>query len=59
MAQAYINGGPEKGNLSMGEFDRAAETINNEADAFKNESQVDVQRDINQRDINTINNSMK
>jgi len=35
MAKAYIDGGPDKGNLSMDEFDGNAEAINSEIDAFK------------------------
>lgn len=35
MAKAYIDGGPEKGNLSMEEFDTTAEKINSEVDKFK------------------------
>jgi len=35
MAKAYIDGGPEKGNLTMEEFDGTAERINNEVDSFK------------------------
>ena len=35
MAKAYIDGGPEKGNLTMEEFDGTAEKINNEVDSFK------------------------
>lgn len=34
MAQAYIDGGPEKGNLSMEEFDSTSEKINEEVDKF-------------------------
>ena len=34
MAKAYIDGGPEKGNLSMEEFDGTAESINSEVDNF-------------------------
>ncbi|AWK52114.1 methyl-accepting chemotaxis protein [Clostridium beijerinckii] len=35
MARAYIDGGPDKGNLSMEEFDSTAEVINSEVDNFK------------------------
>lgn len=35
MARAYIDGGPDKGNLSMEEFDSTAEAINSEVDNFK------------------------
>lgn len=35
MARAYIDGGPDKGNLSMEEFDSTAEIINSEVDKFK------------------------
>lgn len=35
MAKAYIDGGPDKGNLYMEEFDSTAEVINSEVDNFK------------------------
>ena len=35
MAKAYVDGGPESGNLYMEEFDSTAEAINNEVDNFK------------------------
>jgi methyl-accepting chemotaxis protein len=35
MAKAYIDGGPDKGNLYMEEFDSTAEAINSEVDNFK------------------------
>ncbi|WP_224037856.1 methyl-accepting chemotaxis protein [Clostridium gelidum] len=35
MATAYIDGGPEKGNVSMEKFDSTAEEINSEVDNFK------------------------
>ena len=35
MAKAYIDGGPDKGNLSMEKFDSTAEAINSEVDNFK------------------------
>lgn len=53
MAQAYIEGGPEKGNSLMGEFDRTAEKISKNVEAFKNQSQAEVQKD-----IGTINYSI-
>ncbi|QHI72214.1 hypothetical protein [Aminipila terrae] len=34
MANAYITGGTEAGNASMGEFDQAATKINQEVDSF-------------------------
>ncbi|PRR70809.1 methyl-accepting chemotaxis protein [Clostridium thermopalmarium] len=38
MAKDYIEGGPEKGNLTMLQFDKEAEKINESVDAFKNEA---------------------
>lgn len=35
MAKAYIEGGPDKGNLTMEEFDITADAINDEVDKFK------------------------
>lgn len=35
MAKAYVDSGPESGNLYMEEFDGTAEVINNEVDSFK------------------------
>lgn len=35
MAKAYVDGGPDSGNLYMEEFDSTAEDINNEVDSFK------------------------
>ena len=35
MAKAYVDGGPESGNLYMEEFDSTAEAINNEVDNFR------------------------
>lgn len=35
MARAYIDEGPDKGNISMEEFDGTAEAINDEVDNFK------------------------
>ena len=43
MANAYIDGGPEKGNLTMEEFDGTAERINNEVDSFKTLSSENVE----------------
>jgi len=48
MAKAYIEGGPDKGNLSMGEFDSTAEVINEHVETFKSGSQEDIQKDIEQ-----------
>ena len=57
MAQAYIDGGPEKGNLSMEEFDSTAEKINEEVDKFNEEASKNIEDSINsiENDIrNTI-----
>ncbi|MDQ7074721.1 MAG: HAMP domain-containing methyl-accepting chemotaxis protein [Gammaproteobacteria bacterium] len=37
MAHAYINGGPEAGNLIMSEFDRVAETLSEQVDLLLKE----------------------
>jgi methyl-accepting chemotaxis protein len=47
MAQAYIDGGPEKGNLSMEEFDSTAEKINDEVDKFNEEAAKNIEISIN------------
>ncbi|AGF55534.1 methyl-accepting chemotaxis protein [Clostridium saccharoperbutylacetonicum] len=47
MAQAYIDGGPEKGNLSMEEFDSTAEKINDEVDKFNEETAKNIEISIN------------
>ncbi|WP_160688126.1 methyl-accepting chemotaxis protein [Clostridium sp. C2-6-12] len=57
MAQAYIDGGPEKGNLSMDEFDSTAEKINEEVDKFNEVASKNIETSINsiENDIrNTI-----
>lgn len=57
MAQAYIDGGPEKGNLSMEEFDSTAEKINIEVDKFKEVASKNIETSISniENDIrNTI-----
>lgn len=57
MAQAYIDGGPEKGNLSMDEFDSTAEKINEEVDKFNETASKNIETSINsiENDIrNTI-----
>lgn len=57
MAQAYIDGGPEKGNLSMEEFDSTAEKINEEVDKFNEAASKNIETSINsiENDIrNTI-----
>lgn len=46
MAQAYIDGGPEKGNLSMEEFDSTAEKINSEVDKFNELSSKNIETSI-------------
>lgn len=43
MAQAYIEGGPEKGNLLMEDFDSTAITINENVDKFKSDADEHVQ----------------
>lgn len=47
MAQAYIDGGPEKGNLSMEEFDTTAEKINGEVDKFNELANKNIETSIN------------
>ncbi|MFT8349592.1 methyl-accepting chemotaxis protein [Clostridium saccharoperbutylacetonicum] len=57
MAQAYIDGGPEKGNLSMEEFDSTAEKINEDVDKFNEVASKNIEISINsiENDIrNTI-----
>ena len=46
MAKAYIDGGPDKGNQIMGEFDKTAEKINSEVDLFKNNSRKNIESTI-------------
>ncbi len=46
MAQAYIDGGPEKGNLSMEEFDTTAEKINSEVDKFNEQADKSIETSI-------------
>lgn len=46
MAQAYIDGGPEKGNLSMEEFDTTAEKINGEVDKFNEQADKSIETSI-------------
>lgn len=55
MAQAYIDGGPEKGNLSMEEFDSTAEKINEEVDKFKEAASKNIEISISsiENDIRT------
>lgn len=43
MAQAYIDGGPEKGNLSMEEFDTTADKINSEVDKFNEQASKSIE----------------
>jgi methyl-accepting chemotaxis protein len=47
MAQAYIDGGPSQGNLTMEEFDQSASDINNDVDKFIIRADKDVQNTIN------------
>ncbi|QGG46442.1 methyl-accepting chemotaxis protein [Heliorestis convoluta] len=46
MAQAYIDGGPEKGNLFMEEFDTVALEINDKVDLFKADIDVEVEKNV-------------
>lgn len=46
MAQAYIEGGPDEGNLMMGEFDSTAKAINDNVDNFKTASSEHIQYSI-------------
>lgn len=46
MAQAYIEGGPDKGNLLMEEFDSTAIAINDNVDTFKTASTENIQYSI-------------
>ncbi|KGK88284.1 methyl-accepting chemotaxis protein [Clostridium sp. HMP27] len=53
MANAYITGGPGKGNATMLKFDKMAKEVNEQVDSFKNTSNeniknviADIQRDI-------------
>lgn len=43
MAQAYIDGGPTKGNLMMAEFDSTATAINSSVDVFVTEANRNVE----------------
>lgn len=53
MANAYVTGGPGKGNATMLKFDKMAQEVNEQVDDFKNSSNeniknviADIQRDI-------------
>lgn len=46
MAKAYIDGGPEKGNLSMEDFDTTAEKINSQVDKFNEVSTKNIETSI-------------
>lgn len=57
MAKAYIDGGPDKGNLYMEQFDSTAEAINSEVDKFKISANEDIEisiKDIEKSITNTI-----
>ncbi|WP_017756226.1 methyl-accepting chemotaxis protein [Calidifontibacillus oryziterrae] len=43
MAQAYIDGGPEQGNLMMEQFDSDAAAINDDVDALVEDSNIQVE----------------
>jgi len=55
MAKAYIDGGPEKGNLSMEEFDGNAETINSKVDEFKGLASKNISESIKNIEKSIIN----
>jgi len=55
MAKAYVEGGPDKGNLLMGDFDSTAESISNQVDTFKSDSQDEVQKNIGQINRSIMN----
>lgn len=46
MASAYIDGGPEKGNLIMLEFDEMAKNVNESVDEFKSSAYEDIENSI-------------
>jgi methyl-accepting chemotaxis protein len=46
MAKAYVEGGPDKGNLHMDSFDNVAEDINSKIDTFKLDSADTIKNDI-------------
>lgn len=46
MANAYIEGGPDKGNIMMEDFDKGAEAINSQVDNFKNNSYKHIETSI-------------
>ena len=46
MAKAYVEGGPDKGNLYMTSFDNVAEDINTKIDTFKMDSADNIKNDI-------------
>ncbi|SFD08862.1 methyl-accepting chemotaxis protein [Clostridium uliginosum] len=46
MANAYISGGPEQGNLYMEDFDATAEKINSQVDKFKTLSSENIKTSI-------------
>lgn len=46
MATDYVNEGPTKGNLTMLEFDKTAEDINNSLDLFVNNSENQMQKEM-------------
>jgi len=57
MAQAYIEGGPAKGNLMMGEFDSKASAINDNVDEFKNNAYEHVQNEM-KKIVQSIRNTI-
>ncbi|MBW6410766.1 methyl-accepting chemotaxis protein [Clostridium weizhouense] len=54
MANAYINGGPQEGNLYMEDFDTTAELINDKVDKYKESSTKNISKS-----IKNIENSIK
>lgn len=46
MAHDYIEGGPQKGNMTMGEFDGYAEDINKKVDNFRDEALSNINKTV-------------
>lgn len=55
MSKAYIDGGSDKGNLYMEQFDSTAEAINSEVDKFKISANEDIEMSINNIQKSIIN----
>lgn len=56
MAKAYIENGPDAGNIIMGEFDSTAERINKDVDTYKSTANTNIENSIDkiERSINRI-----